>query len=232
MPLLVIAVALFLFYHFHLYHYLSFSSLSSHHQSLAVWTKAHYLLAVLIFMLTYAVVTAICLPAGPVILTLTGGFLFGILSGVFYIDISATVGAFLLFLAIKTSLGEWISKSSKAWISRLEAGFQKNAFSYLLFLRLVPLFPFQVVNVVSALLGVKKGTFFWATLIGIIPGSLVYAAIGNGLGSVFAMGQSPDFNVIFKPALLIPIIGLGLLSVVPILYKKLKSNRYSPAPNE
>ena len=112
---------------------------------------------------------------------------------------------------------------------RMEAGFKANALSYLLFLRLVPVFPFWLVNLVPAFLGVPLRTYAIGTLIGIVPGSAVYCSVGNGLGAVFDAGGRPDLGIIFKPEILGPIIGLAVLSLVPIIYKRLKSGGSEPA---
>ncbi len=108
------------------------------------------------------------------------------------------------------------------WIGRLEAGFRENALSYLLVLRLVPLFPFWLVNLVPAFLGVPLTTYALGTFVGIIPGSFVYASVGNGLGAVFDAGGTPDLTIIFEPEILLPIIGLSLLALIPVVYKKFK----------
>jgi len=117
---------------------------------------------------------------------------------------------------------EVLRRRAGPWISRLEAGFQENALSYLLVLRLVPLFPFWLVNLVPAFLGVPLTTYVLGTFVGIIPGSFVYASVGNGLGSVFDAGGAPDLTIIFEPEILLPIIGLSLLALIPVAYKKLK----------
>jgi uncharacterized membrane protein YdjX (TVP38/TMEM64 family) len=89
-------------------------------------------------------------------------------------------------------------------------------------LRLIPLFPFWLVNIVPAFLGVPVRTYVLGTAIGIIPGSLVYASVGNGLGAVFDAGQTPDLGIIFKPAILLPIVGLAVLALLPIAYRRFK----------
>ena len=101
----------------------------------------------------------------------------------------------------------------------MEAGFRENALSYLLVLRLVPLFPFWLVNLVPAFLGVKLRTYVIGTFFGIIPGTLVYASIGNGLGSVLDQGRTPDLGIIFRVDILVPLIGLAVLALIPVGYK-------------
>jgi uncharacterized membrane protein YdjX (TVP38/TMEM64 family) len=151
-----------------------------------------------------------------------GGLLFGTIAATIYVVIGATVGATGLFLAARTALGEPLRARAGPAVKRMEKGFQENALSYLLVLRLVPLFPFFVVNLVPAFLGVPLRTYVIGTVLGIIPGSFVYASVGNGLGAIFDAGQTPDLKIIFQPDILIPIIGLAILSLIPIAYKKFK----------
>ncbi len=107
----------------------------------------------------------------------------------------------------------------------MEAGFQKNALNYLLVLRLVPLFPFWLVNLVPAFLGVPLRTYILGTFLGIIPGTFVYASVGNGLGAVFDMGEKPDLGIILSPEVFGPLLGLAALSLVPIAYRKFRHRR-------
>src|SRR5262249_7408316 len=106
--------------------------------------------------------------------------------------------------------------------SKLEAGFRADAFNYLLVLRLVPIFPFWLVNLVPALVGVRLTTYVLATFLGIIPGTFVYASLGNGLGSVV---EEPDLSIIFKPSVLVPIIGLAILALIPVGYKRWRGKK-------
>lgn len=221
-PLFVLLVALALFFYFRLYEYLNFTTLEKHHLQLQQWTTQHYFLAVIGFMLIYIIAVAVSIP-GVLFLTILGGFLFGPVWGVVYVVISATIGAVLIFMAVETALGKWLESKASGWVAKMEKGFQENAFNYLLILRLVPLFPFFIVNIVPALLNVRLRIFVLATFFGIIPGSFVYALVGNGLGHVFSLGQTPDLGIIFSPAILMPILGLALLSLIPLIYKKIKS---------
>lgn len=225
LPLLVLIVLLVLFFYFQLNRYLSFNSLQEHRTTLLAWTKTHYLLAVLTFMGIYIVAVAISVP-GAVFLTLASGFLFGIVLGTIYVVISATIGATFVFFAVRSALNEWLSKKTAGWIVTMRQGFRKNAFSYLLILRFIPLFPFWVVNIVPGLLNVKAKTFILATFIGIIPGSLIYVLVGNGLGLVFDKGEKPNLSIIFSPEILLPLIGLALLSLLPIIYHRFYRNEH------
>jgi uncharacterized membrane protein YdjX (TVP38/TMEM64 family) len=221
LPLLAIGVALAVFFLLGGKEYLTFEAFSAHREQLIHWYVANKMLAVLSFIILYAVLVAISVP-GAVWITLGGGFIFGTAFSTVYVVIGATVGATLVFLATRYALRDVVQARAGTAIRRMEEGFRENALSYLLILRLVPLFPFWLVNLVPALLGVPLSTYVIGTFLGIIPGSLVYSSVGSGLGAIIDSGSEPNLKVIFSPEILGPIIGLFLLSLVPILYKKLK----------
>ena len=204
--------------------YLSFETLRAHRLDLETWVGANTPLAVALFFLIYVVVVACSLPGGSV-LTLLGGFLFGLWFGGFIVVFAATIGASLLFLAARHAFGDLLRRKAGPTIQRMEAGFRENALSYLLVLRLVPLFPFFIVNLVPAFLGVPFSTYLIATFIGIIPGTFVYASVGNGLGAVFEQGGEPDWGIIYNPEVFGPLVALALLSCVPIVYKRVTTRR-------
>ncbi len=220
-PLILLVVLFALFYYFRINQYLSFSSLRLHYQELISWTNNHYLSAAILFMVCYIICVAASFP-GAVILTLTGGLLFGIFWGVIFVVISATLGSIIIFSIVRFSLSDWVAQKTSGWVKKMRLGFQHNAFSYLLILRLIPIFPFWVVNIVPALLGVKARTFILATFLGIIPGSIIYTSLGNSLNHLFEQGQTPNLKIIFSPEILLPLLGLALLSMLPIIYKKFK----------
>lgn len=217
-PLAVLMLILCAALYFRVFDYLSFDTLKQHRAFLLQWTHQNYSYAVLGFMVIYIVAVAISIP-GAVFLTLAGGFLFGVVWGTVYVVISATLGGAILFLAVKTAARPWIENRTSGWVKKMEKGFRENAFNYLLTLRLIPLFPFWLVNIVPAILNIPLRIFITATLIGIIPGSVIYVSVGNGLGHLFDSGQKPDLNIIFTPPILLPLLGLSILSLIPILYK-------------
>jgi uncharacterized membrane protein YdjX (TVP38/TMEM64 family) len=139
--------------------------------------------------------------------------------------IAATCGATVVFLIARTALGDSLRQKAGPAMRRMEAGFRENALNYLLFLRLIPVFPFWLVNLVPAFLGVPLATYVLATLVGIIPGSLVYASVGNGLGTVFEAGGRPDLGIIFEPEIILPILGLAVLAILPVAYKKIRAGQ-------
>lgn len=218
LPLLVLIGLLVLFFSLHLDKYLSFNALRENHALLIAWTQTHYFIAPLIFIVFYTTAVAISIP-GAVLLTLTGGFLFGVFWGVLFVVISATLGATILFFAVRTALGDWFAQKASGWIERMCQGFQHNAFSYLVTLRLIPLFPFWAVNIVPAFLNIRAKTFITATFIGIIPGTTVYVMVGNGLSQIFAANQTPNLGIIFELQILGPLLALAVLSLMPVLYQ-------------
>lgn len=201
--------------------YLSLETLSDNREALLRWRDQNAGLAALAFIGVYAAVVAASLPGG-VWLTIAGGFLFGAIAGTACTVVGATIGACAVFLAARYVAGDALRRRVGGAIGRMEAGFRENALNYLLVLRLVPLFPFWLVNLVPAFLGVPFRTYLIATLIGIIPGSFVFALAGDGLGAVLDAGGHPDLGIIFEPRVIAPIIGLAVLSLLPVVYKRVR----------
>lgn len=223
-PLAVIAVGFAVFYFLGGYDYLSFSALSEHREILQSWYAENAVAVTLGFCVFYTLAVACSLP-GAIWLTLLGGFMFGTWMGTLYVVLSATTGAVLIFLAARYALGDFFRSRAGGVMQKMEDGFRENAVSYLLVLRLIPVFPFWLVNLVPALQGMPVGAYTFATFIGIIPGSFVYCSVGSGLGVLIESGQEPDLGIIFQPDILLPLIGLALLSLVPVVYKKLKRDK-------
>jgi uncharacterized membrane protein YdjX (TVP38/TMEM64 family) len=218
-PLIIVGGGLGAFFVFGLDEYLSFEALREHRQFLVAWRNDHFLHLVASFIALYGLMVAFSVP-GAVWMTISGGFLFGPVAGTAASVVGATIGAVALFLAARYALGDILRAKAGPALRKMEAGFNENALSYLFILRLVPLFPFWLVNLVPALLMVKLGTFIFATFFGIIPGTLVFALVGSGLGSLLDAGMAPDLNVFFEPEILLPIAGLVILSLIPVIYKK------------
>jgi uncharacterized membrane protein YdjX (TVP38/TMEM64 family) len=206
--------------------YVSFESLRNNRGELLDFVSRNGFWAALLFGTVYAVVVAFSLPGGA-LMTITGGFLFGWLGGGLIVVVGATIGATALFLIARTAVGGFLEAKAGPFVRKMEDGFRQNALSYLLVLRLIPLFPFWLVNLVPALLGVSTTTYVFATFFGIIPGTFVYASVGNGLGALFDAGESTDslLMTIFQPQFLAPLIGLAVLAVLPVLYKTYQSRR-------
>ncbi len=220
-PVALLLAGLAAFFAFDLDGYLNFEALRENRAFLSEWTAANQGLAILVYAVVYIVVVAFSLPGGAV-MTISGGFLFGPIIGTSVTVIAATVGATLLFIAARTALGDVLRAKAGPAIRRMEDGFRENELSYMFVLRLVPLFPFFVVNLAPAFLGVSLRTYVIATMFGIIPGTFVYTLVGNGLGAVFDAGGTPDLGIIFKPEILLPILGLAILALIPVAYKRIQ----------
>jgi len=224
LPLLVLVTIAVLVYSFDLHKYLTFESLREHREALLTFVNSRAVEAGVLFMVIYAVSTAVSLPGGAA-LSITGGFLFGGWLGCIYVVIGATVGATALFIAARTLLGDALRRRAGPWLSRMEAGFQENALSYLLFLRLIPAFPFFVVNLVPAFLGVPLRTYVLGTAVGIIPGALVFTFAGAGIGSVLDSGETFSAGSVLTPEIITALVGLGILALLPVAHKYYKARR-------
>jgi len=221
-PLLVLVGGLILVFALGLERYLTFDALRENRDALLGMVADNQITTALGFMGIYIAAVALSVP-GAAILTLTAGFLFGPWLGGSLAVIAATIGACLLFLAARYAVGDVLRARFGPRLQAFEAGFQQDAWSYLLVLRLVPLFPFFLVNLAPALLGVRFHVFAITTLLGILPGTFVFAGVGHGLGAVFDAGAAPSLQVIFEPAVLFPLLGLAGLSLIPILYRRFKA---------
>lgn len=219
-PLIILIVGLIMFFALDGQHYLSMQMIQSNYQALLDFTHTYFWLSTLIFMLAYIIIVAFSIP-GATIMTLLGGFLFGIFPGSIWVVLSATIGASLVFLAVKTAFGETLRQKAGGSIEKLRKGFEENAFNYLLTLRLIPVFPFFVINIACGVLGVRLKAFFWGTLLGIIPGSVIYVWVGTGLGYALQQGSELNMGIIFQPQFILPIIALALLSLVPVIRQKI-----------
>lgn len=204
--------------------YLSFDGLAKNRQMLLAFRDQNYLLAVLGFMVAYIAIVGLSLP-GATVATLTGGFLFGIFPGVLFNITAATIGATLIFLAAKMGFGEaFAAKMSGRGgaAARLQSALKDNEWSALMIMRLAPVVPFFLANLIPAFVGVRTSRFVITTFFGIMPGGLILTSIGAGLDSVFATGEMPDLSILFAPHILFPILGLVALSALPILIKVLR----------
>ena len=217
----VFALGLGLFFFFDLGKYATLSSLKENKDALQAFTENNYIYTVFLYILVYAGQTAFSLP-GAAILTLAGGFLFGTLLGTVYVNIAATSGATLAFLAARYLFRDSVENKFGKKLGPIQKGFSENAFSYLLTLRLIPLFPFFLVNLASGLTRIPIKTYIIATSIGIIPGSFVFSNAGKQLGTISSLKD------VASPGVLGAFVLLGLLSLVPVLYQKYKK----PLKNE
>lgn len=216
--LAILALGIGAFFYFDLGRYLSLETLQANRDGLLSYTRNNYSVAVALFIAIYIVQTAFSLPGGA-IMTLAGGFLFGSALGTLFVNLGATLGATLAFLAARYVLRDWVERKFGDRIEPIQAGFAQNAFSYLLTLRLIPAFPFFLVNLVSGLTRINLGAYTVATSIGIIPGSFVFAFAGEQLGSINSLKE------IASPPVLLAFTFLGLLALLPIAYRKFKNRK-------
>ncbi len=221
LPLVVLAVGAGLFFGFGLDDYLSLETLRDNRMDLVAWVDANTAIAVLSFVVLYAL-TIVFLPPSGTLMTVTGGFIFSAVFGTFIVVFGATLGATALFLAAKYALGDVLRARAGPALRKMEAGFRENEMSYMLVLRLIPLFPFWLVNIAPAFLGVSLRTYVIGTFFGIIPGTAVYATFGAGIGSILDSDQELTLAGVLKPEIIAGLIGLALLALVPVVYKKYK----------
>jgi uncharacterized membrane protein YdjX (TVP38/TMEM64 family) len=201
--------------------------------------STHYILSLLAYVVTYTSLVSLSIP-GASLGTIAGGLMFGWLPGGLAALVAATTGASIVFGIARTAVGESLAARAGPQIAKLQAGFKENALSYLLFLRLVPAFPFFIVNIVPALLGVQFSTFVTATMLGILPGTMAFASIGAGLDSVIATAQAEQascmaakllascplsihLSTLLTTELKIALGLLSLLALMPIAVKKWRS---------
>ena len=225
-PVVILIAGLVAFFAFDLDRYLSLSALKENREALTGWVADTGLVAWLAYASVYALVTAFSIPGGAV-MTIAGGFLFGPWLGGTLTVIGATIGATAIFLAARCAWADFLRDKAGGAIRKMEDGFKENALSYLLFLRLIPVFPFWLVNLVPAFLSVPVGIYIFGTAVGIIPGTFVYALVGDGVGALLEAGQDVNLGIIFEPRFLLPIAGLAALVLLPVLYKKFKGRSAS-----
>lgn len=200
---------------------LSFEALAANRDRLLAFRDANYGLAIAAFVAIYALVVAFSLPGGT-IFSLAGGFLFGLFPGVLLNVVAATAGAVAVFMAVRAGFGAAFAArmaTRGGAVAKLQAGLRDNEWSVLLVMRLLPVVPFFLANLLPAVFGAALHRFAVTTFFGIIPGALVFTSVGAGLGAVFARGGKPDLSVIFAPQVLLPILGLAALSALPIAVK-------------
>lgn len=206
---------------------LSFETLARHRDTLLAFRDTHYLTTALGFLAVYIGIVALSLPGGTVA-TLTGGFLFGLFPGVLYNVAGAGTGAVLVFLAARSGFGDALARKLDAAggkAAKLQAALRQNEWSVLFLMRLVPLVPFFIANLVPAFVGTSLVRFAVSTFVGIIPGALVFTSVGSGLGEVFARGDAPDLGIIFTPPVLLPLLGLAALAALPMVLRAVKGGR-------
>jgi uncharacterized membrane protein YdjX (TVP38/TMEM64 family) len=234
MPLLVLVAGTIAVFATGTHRLLSLETIVAYRDRLQGLVEHHGWMSVIAYCAVYVTAVALSVP-GAVFLTILGGFLFGWLFGAIIAAISATIGAILVFLIASTSIGDILVRKAGPRLAKLADGFRRDAFSYLLFLRLLPVMPFWLTNLAAALFGVRPRTFALATAIGILPATFTFAVAGSGLDSVIAAQKavykackasgrtdcSFDLNIwtILTPQILAAFAALGVMALLPILVK-------------
>lgn len=203
--------------------YLDFAALAANHDWACALVDRAPVMAAVAFVAAYSGLVALSVP-GAALLTIASGFLFGTCLGTTYAVISATIGATVVFGAARAGLAGLAAKVGPQ-MRRIEAGFRQNALNYLLVLRLVPVFPFWLVNLVAGASGMRLTSYLVGTFFGMIPAAFVYASLGSGLGVLVSEGQPPDLHILFRPGILLPILGLAALALVPAVYRLWRPQR-------
>lgn len=225
LPLIIVAGALIAFFAFGLHKYFTLDTLKEHRGTLTGFASDNLLLAMLVMIGIYASAVSISFP-GASLMSIFCGFMFGPLYGGIVIVIGATIGATVIFIIGRQAAGDVLASKAGNMMAKLEAGFAKNAFNYLLILRLIPAVPFWVLNLAAAAFQVPLRTYVVATFVGIIPGCFVYAGVGDGIGALFDSGSEINLaSFIFAPRVVFPLIGLAVLAALPVIYQKFKGDK-------
>lgn len=205
--------------------YLDPTTIEENKQALFDVVQENYLPAVILYILLYTAVVALSIP-GATVLTLVGGFFFGGISGLpgvalgtLYVNIGATLGAFLVFLAARFFLGDMVHDKYGERLKKFNAELAENGKNYLLTMRFIPVFPFFLINLFAGVARVKPTTFIWTTSLGIIPGSVVYNYVGYAFGSLGGEASTITRNVVFA------LIGLATISILPVIIRKARNRR-------
>lgn len=229
--LLVVMAAAAIAAGFLLRDHLSFAGLEAHREAILAFRDRHTALSASAFVAAYVAITVLALP-GALVVTMAGGFVFGFAHGLVLNLAGATTGAVILFLAVRWGIGaETLDRLRHAQspmgarLRHLIEAMQRNEWSVLFLMRLIPVVPFFVANLVPAFLGVPLRRFLISTCLGILPAALVYTSAGVGLGEVFDAGGRPDAGLIFRPAILGPLLGLAALAALPLVLRSWRRGR-------
>jgi uncharacterized membrane protein YdjX (TVP38/TMEM64 family) len=212
--LLVLAVA-----GYELVRSVGWDGLGRHQALLQGWVEVHPYLSAALYLLTYTAAVAVSLPNAG-LLTFAGGLLFGKFVGCALTISGATVGATILLLIVRSAFGQALGRQRERIPETVRRRLATDGFSYLLALRLVPLFPFWLVNLAAAVVGMPLAVYVPATLIGIAPTSFILSSIGAGVGSILAEGHTPDLSILFSARILLPLGGLAVLSLLPAIFRR------------
>ena len=228
-PAVLIAAAVIAAFASGLTHDLSLHELARRRLVLEAAVHTHPWLSLAAYVGVYTLVVALSLPAA-LVMTLTGGLLFGAWIGGGAAALSCTVGSALIFLVCRTAAGDFIRERAGPTAARLEAGLRRDAFSYIVTLRLLPIAPFWLINLALGLIDIPLGVYVAASLVGILPVSLIIAGLGSGLDSVLRRGGRIGPHVVLEPHFILPLAGLAILSLAPIIHRHLRGRGRAEPP--
>lgn len=218
-PLLIIVVLMALFYALGVNDYFSWEVFKEHRASIKRFVNSYPVTSPLIYSAIYALIAALSIPVA-FLLSMIGGFLFPQPLSTFCVVVGATCGASILFLVAKTALHDFLKKKFATLIDKMRSGFQRNAISYMLLLRVLPIFPFWLVNIAPVFFKVTFTTFVWTTFVGIIPGAFVYTQAGRGIDAIFEGEGSISFWDLLNREMVIGLIGIIILAIIPMVVKR------------
>lgn len=236
LPVLLLVALALVVYATGLHEKLSLERVIREHENLKAAVAEAGPAAVLVFIAIYVAVVALSIP-GASLLTMVAGFLFGWFPGGIWTVIAATAGATVIFVIARSALGRPLRARAGPFLSRLGEGFREDALSYLLFLRLVPIFPFWLVNIAPALFDVPLRTYVLASFVGMIPGTFAYTLVGAGLDSLIAAQEAAnpgcaaagtceiDLAALLTPTMVAALMALGVLALMPPVLKRLRRRR-------
>lgn len=195
-------------------HHIGWTTLARNQSDMARWVDGHPFGAPALYTIAYAIVVALSFPEAAVV-TVAGGLLFGTIMGGLLAVVGSTLGSLVLFLAVRHHLANHRNRL----VDRIRTTLKEDGFSYLLAIRLIPAFPFWLVNLAAGLSGMRLLPYATATVIGIVPTTFVYASIGAGVGKVLAEGGAPDLTIVFSAPILGPLVGFAALSLLPVVWR-------------
>jgi uncharacterized membrane protein YdjX (TVP38/TMEM64 family) len=216
-PLIILASTGFMIWQTGIYQHISLNSLKENQLFLIEYVSSNLLFSAFLYSALYFIIVSLSIPAAT-IMTLVGGFLFGQIIGTICVVLSASLGGCSIFLSTKLASKNSAKKEHGTWVQKMKSGFSENAFSYMLTLRLIPIFPFVIVNIVAGVLQIPLKTFFFGTLIGIIPGSYIYTSVGVAMQTLLNEENFTPESLL-SPDIIIALTGLGALALLPIIYR-------------
>jgi len=201
---------------------INFEALKENRSEISGFRDENFILSIIVFWLFYFLLVVFSLP-GAAVASVSGGFLFGLNLGLLINVTAASTGATVLFILVRYGLKSFKYNQSNEFDNnfavKIKNGLIQNQVSIMLILRLVPLVPFFLANILPALVSVRLFNFIWTTVIGIIPGGIIFTWIGAGVGEVFDRNEYPDIELLFNPAILGPLLGLTALILIPMILR-------------